>query len=587
MDRKAWIIIILCVAGLFWSQYEAQKQAKAYQAALAVEKARAAAQATREPSPGSTVIAALPAAVAAVSQAPALVSNLPTVTKKLRSPTAEYTFTSAGGLQQVELLGHKGKNGAHIFINGTSTVPIGDVSDDPLKWGEAEEAVKEISEKAITLESILPSGLQISKTFTVGKSDVVKDDYQIKYDITFSNPGVAKLDFKPWYVSTGAAIPIHENDQAHYLSFDYQAGAKTVYKSITNLEAGRIPLIGIQTSAEKAEIRESASGILWAGTKNQYFSTMLQPLGDLRGDRIWTSRYPLPQSKSEETKLHAITGALGFPAFSLAPGESKTHSFKFYAGPKEYSRLKTLGAQQEGAMEFGFFGFFSSSLLQAMNWIHSFVKNYGIAIILLTLIIKTGLWTIQNKSMKSMRKMSLLAPKMTELKEKYKDDPARMNQEVMKLYKDYGVNPFAGCLPMLVQMPIFFGFYSMLAVAVELRNSSFLWVDDLSQPDTVAHLGGIPVNILPLVMAATMLWQMQLTPKTGDSSQQKIFMIMPVFFLFICYNYASALALYWTVQNIFSVVQLYMTRNAPLPELIKVNAVPANAKAAKLTKAKR
>jgi YidC/Oxa1 family membrane protein insertase len=168
--------------------------------------------------------------------------------------------------------------------------------------------------------------------------------------------------------------------------------------------------------------------------------------------------------------------------------------------------------------------------------------------------------------------MQLLQPKMTELKEKYKDDPAKMNQEVMKLYKDYGANPLSGCLPMLIQIPIFFGFYSMLGTAVELRNSSFLWVADLSRPDTIFHLAGIPVNILPLAMAATMIWQMQLTPKAGDPAQQKMMMFMPLVFIFITYNFASALALYYTVQNLLSILQLYATRNQPMPTLAKVGA---------------
>ena len=582
MDRKAWIIIILCLGGLFWSQYEAQKQTKAYQAAraqLAAEKAKNKPVATPVTS-NTAPLEAVSNAVTAVSEKPLSVDT-PATTQKLRTAVAEYTFTSAGGIQKIELLGHKGENGGHVFINSTFDVPIGVITTQPGQWVKSNETIREIGQNALELESILPSGVQIRKTFTVGKSDIIKDDYQLKYEITFSNPGAAKLSVDPWYVTTGAAAAIHERDQTRYTSFDYQAGSKTIYKSVDIFNAGRIPLIGIQTSPEKTEIRESASDILWAGTKNQYFSTMLQPLGDLRGDTIWASRYALPQKTTDAPKHYAILGALGFPSFSLAPGESKTQAFTFYAGPKEYSRLKTLGNSQDTVMEFGFFGFFSSTLLQAMNWIHGFVKNYGIAIIVLTLIIKTGLWTIQNKSMKSMKKMSLLAPKMNELKEKYKSDPTRMNTEVMKLYKDYGVNPFAGCLPMLVQMPIFFGFYSMLAVAVELRNSSFLWVSDLSQPDTIAHIAGFPINVLPLVMAMTMLWQMQLTPKTGDSSQQKIFMFMPIFFLFICYNYASALALYWTVQNIFSIVQLYLTRNAQLPELVKVNTVPVNAKVAK------
>ena len=173
-----------------------------------------------------------------------------------------------------------------------------------------------------------------------------------------------------------------------------------------------------------------------------------------------------------------------------------------------------------------------------------------------------------------MRKMAALSPKMTELREKFKDAPTKMNEELMKLYKDYGVNPFGGCLPMLIQIPIFFGFYVMLGSAIELRNSSFLWVVDLSQPDTIFRIAGFPINILPIVMAGSMVWQMAITPKTGDAMQQRILLLMPVIFLVFAYNYASALSLYWTTQNLFSIVQLYLTRNNPLPELTKRAAPP-------------
>jgi YidC/Oxa1 family membrane protein insertase len=139
---------------------------------------------------------------------------------------------------------------------------------------------------------------------------------------------------------------------------------------------------------------------------------------------------------------------------------------------------------------------------------------------------------------------------------------------MMKLYRQFGVNPMGGCLPMLVQIPIFFGFYSMLQYAVELRNQPFLWwVEDLSQPDTVAYIMGLPLNILPILMAVTMVIQMQLTPKTGDKMQQRIFMLMPLIFFFFCYNFASALALYWTTQNIFSIGQTWLMQKLPEPEL--------------------
>src|SRR5678815_4031817 len=134
------------------------------------------------------------------------------------------------------------------------------------------------------------------------------------------------------------------------------------------------------------------------------------------------------------------------------------------------------------------------------------------------------------------------------IRDRYKDDPTRMNQELMKLYKQYGINPVGGCLPMMIQIPIFFGLFKMLEQPVELRNAKFLWVKDLSQPDTIAHLPllGWPVNIIPLCMAATQVWLMAMTPKTGDPTQRRIMMFMPLIFLFICYNFAAALALYYT-----------------------------------------
>jgi YidC/Oxa1 family membrane protein insertase len=210
-------------------------------------------------------------------------------------------------------------------------------------------------------------------------------------------------------------------------------------------------------------------------------------------------------------------------------------------------------------LDFGWFGIVSRILLASMNGLKGVLGSYAAAIIVLTLLIKTLMWPMQNKATASMKRMQDLQPKMTALREKYGDDPQKLNIEMMGLYKKHGINPLAGCLPMFVQIPIFFGFYNMLGKAVELRNSSFLWVHDLSQADTVAVVAGFPVNVLPILMAGTMFYQMQLTPKTGDPMQQRIFTFMPLMFVMFCYNYASALALYWTVQNVFTIVQLLVT----------------------------
>jgi YidC/Oxa1 family membrane protein insertase len=172
-----------------------------------------------------------------------------------------------------------------------------------------------------------------------------------------------------------------------------------------------------------------------------------------------------------------------------------------------------------------------------------------------------------------MKRMGLLAPKMKELQEKYKEDPQRQQMEVMKLYKDYGVNPVGGCLPLFLQMPIFFGFYSVLENAAELRGQPFIgWVHDLSIPDTVAHVMGYSINPLPIIMGITMILQMKLTPQpqTVDKTQKMMFTIMPFFFLYICYNFAAALALYWSTQNIFSIFQSWIMKlYMPEPKLEK------------------
>jgi YidC/Oxa1 family membrane protein insertase len=162
-------------------------------------------------------------------------------------------------------------------------------------------------------------------------------------------------------------------------------------------------------------------------------------------------------------------------------------------------------------------------------------------------------------STRSMKKMQALQPLMNKLKEKYPDDPQKQQQEMMKLYKEHKVNPMGGCLPLLVQIPVFFALYTMLRATVELRGASFLWIKDLSMPDTIFDLGGIPVNPLPLVMTATTLWQQKLTPTANvDPTQQKMMMLMPVMFLFFFYSMSSGLVLYWTVQNLLSILQQWL-----------------------------
>ena len=224
-------------------------------------------------------------------------------------------------------------------------------------------------------------------------------------------------------------------------------------------------------------------------------------------------------------------------------------------------------------MQYGWFWFVSRPLNFLLNTYHDLLDgiahnwSWGLAIILLTITVRIVIWPLHAKSTHTMKRMAKLKPEMDKLKEKYPDDPNKLNTEMMGLYRKFGINPLGGCLPMFIQIPIFFGFYRMLQYAVELRGQGFLWVNDLSQPDTLAHISGVPINLLPVVMAITSFLQIKMTPMTGDKMQQRIIMFMPFMFFFFCYNFASALALYWTTQNIFSIGQTWLMSKVPEPEL--------------------
>ncbi len=261
---------------------------------------------------------------------------------------------------------------------------------------------------------------------------------------------------------------------------------------------------------------------------------------------------------------------------TVTAGQSDTKAFEAYLGPKEDDRLLELPDRQDEIMEFGWMSWVSRPLLLFMNWINSWVGNYGWTIVILTIIIKTALWYPQTAANRSMKKMQLLAPMMKELQEKHKNDATKLNEEMLKLYQEYSVNPVGGCLPLLVQFPIFIGFYYMLSSAIEMRHASFLWVADLSQPDTIAHLPipglfDLPINPMPLIMTASMFWSMRITPQPQgvDNPAMHLIKFMPFLFLFFCYNFSSALSLYWTVQNLLSIGQLYYNLNQPDPVLEK------------------
>ncbi|MBN2301100.1 MAG: membrane protein insertase YidC, partial [Lentisphaerae bacterium] len=324
----------------------------------------------------------------------------------------------------------------------------------------------------------------------------------------------------------------------------------------------------------------------WIAAKNKFFVQILAPENGGDGFVLRAMR-EIPESETlndPATWNHAVTlqsvwGEMIFKDRVLPPGGSVTRRATYYVGPKKLALLKQLGNQQDEVMfrawkGWGWFRVLCEWLLWTLNAIYSVIPNYGLAIILLTLIVKIVFWPVTHKSTESMKKMQKIQPLVTEIKQKYKDKPQKMNQEVMALYKEHKVNPMAGCLPMLVQIPVFIALFTVLRSAIELRFAPFLWIADLSEPEGL--FPGLPIirsiNILPVLMTATMVWQQKLTPTAGDPQQQKMMAFMPVFMLFIFYHMASALVLYWTTSQCLSIVQLLMQKRKNAPTLVEPSA---------------
>jgi len=261
-----------------------------------------------------------------------------------------------------------------------------------------------------------------------------------------------------------------------------------------------------------------------------------------------------------------VEAAIVLPERAIGPGAQYLSNYALFFGPKSMKVLKGVGHDLGKVINFGMFDFIAKPCLWSMNLLHDYIPNYGLAIIILTILIKIILWPLGSKSYKSMSEMKKIQPLMKDIREKYKDDKKKMNAEVMALYKTYKINPLGGCLPMVVQIPVFFALYRMLYQAIELRHAPFfLWIDDLSAPDRLFRFSfsvpfmeppyGIPV--LTLVMGATMILQQKMSPPMGDPTQAKMMMLMPVVFTVIFINFSSGLVLYWLVNNILSIAQQY------------------------------
>jgi YidC/Oxa1 family membrane protein insertase len=578
MDRQAWVAITVCVIGLIaWYAYTASHLPPPQPAPLAASPTPGSSPtASTSPSPSASPIAAASPSVTPAESVPTFAEK----TETLANGDVELRLTNRGGaITEAVLLNHTADNGNRVALNAGDRTPIGAIVEQPDAVSLPEFSMEKQADGSVQFERKTPEGVTVRKRFFFLPSTEKKDNFVAEMDVDFRNDGAQPYNNAGYFVTLGSTRPIHPKDMPSYTRLAWSVNGSASGIDVNWFAAQNYPLIGVQKRAAQPVYREKVNNAEWAGMTNQFFTDLVTPLS-AKAVELWAKPFDIKQA--EGPNLLGIEGAMGMPGFQVQPGQTTTMRFQLYAGPKLYGRLAKLEHNEAQIMNFGMWKLISQFLLNFMNLIHSWIGNYGFSIVLLTACVKGVLWPLQNKANRSMRKMSTLAPKMQELKEKYKDDPTKMNQEVMKLYKEHGVNPVGGCLPMMIQIPIFFGLFSMLGQAAELRNARFFWVHDLSQPDTLftipglswipilSNSSGLPINILPIIMGATNLWLMRMTPKTGDSTQQKVMMFMPLIFLIFCYNFAAALALYYTTQNLFTILQLYQNRKLPAPVLEKV-----------------
>jgi len=294
----------------------------------------------------------------------------------------------------------------------------------------------------------------------------------------------------------------------------------------------------------------------WIGYGDNYFLTALIPVVS---EGPWNI---LIEKKEADGLTESQLTALKPTPESTGQGV-EVLNLGIYFGPKEIDRLNALGHNLSKAINFGWFDPIAKPVLYILKYLYRFIHNYGIAIIIVTVLIKIAFWPLAQKSAKSMKTMQKLQPKMAKLKEKYGNDKERMNKELMQLYKTYKVNPMGGCLPMLLQIPVFFALYKVLLQSIELRHAPFmLWINDLSAPDrlmipgvNIPYLGGIPV--LTLFMGISMFLQQKLSPSSLDPTQARMMQFLPVIFTCMFINFPSGLVLYWLINNVLSIAQQY------------------------------
>ena len=575
MDRKGIAFLAVCLAGMVGLKYVADfiwptpTGARPEASVAASSNAPLASTAQRAP-----VLLASPVTVPTFQAAEESLV--------LENDLLRLTFTShGGGARLIELKKSPASvdcrdttaNGVPSALNRFAPLPALTLGVGPLTGDGLFNLRK--SEAGVHAEKTLLNGLVVSQDWALSNG------YFFETVVTLENRGTEVVSIPPHDYVVGAATPMDRHDMAEVQGAYWFNGEKA--EQISKPWFANATLGCSTISTPRIEFAGGNSNVVWAAVHNQFFALIAQPDQSPAGVRVVDIPLPAPTPSevAADGRLnpqpHAYHTSLTYPAQTLQPGEKVIRKHMIYAGPKEYSQLKSSEKQIDLVMDFtGITGICAKALLLLLNAVHSLIPSYGASIVVLTIAIKLAFWPLTSASTRSMKRMSTLQPQLNAIREKYKSDPTKMNQKTMEYMKEHRINPMAGCLPLLLTFPVFIGFFFMLRTAIELRGESFLWCCDLSRPDSVyvvPGLGfipllgipgiGLPLNIMPVLYLATAWWQSTLTPVSPqmDPAQQKMLKYMPVFFGVLFYNYSAGLTLYWTTQNLMTILQTKITKS--------------------------
>ena len=377
---------------------------------------------------------------------------------------------------------------------------------------------------ALTFRGVTPEGLEVTRTYRFrGQS------YAFDLKTTLGNRTSQALEGKLDLILTGGTSDTGTQD---HLGLAVYAD-----KSLSQFKPGKLK-----------EPKVFSNKVEWVALDEAFFLAAAVPVDS-----------PRVQATLQENEPDELKATLKIPE-DVAAGQEVQVANALYFGPKNINDLRAADLGLDNVVNFGWFDWLARPFLYVLKWLNGYIHNYGWTIILLTILLRVVLWWPNQKSMQSMKVMQKIQPRVAEIREKYKDDKEAMNRELMGLYRTFKVNPLGGCLPMLLQLPIFLALYNLLLYSIEFRHASFIptlpftnivWLADLSAKD--------PLLITPLIMGASMFIQQRMSPSMGDPTQAKMMMFMPLIFTVFFLNFSSGLVIYWLVNNILAIIQQYFT----------------------------